>query len=236
MLINFPAILDMGQKLLPYIPVTLLLTFGSMILACILGLAAAFVRTNKTPVLSQLATLYILICRALPPMIVLYIVFFGLPMLFMIASNSEMQNIWISSVNPAAYAIIGLGLHTGAYMAEIFRASIQSVPKGQIEAALAMGMTNKQAFLRVILPQAIVFATPMAGNQFLNLLKGTSIAFMITVTEMFGASTILASNTNLYLETYLLIAIMYWAISIGFEKVFLSIEYQLSYFRRGKKV
>lgn len=236
MLIDFASVIEMGQELVKYIPMTLALAVASMLLGCILGLIAAVARTVNIPIVTQLATVYVVIGRALPPMIVLYIVFFGLPILLMVASGNDNQTDFFAKINPAVYAIIGLGLHTGAYMSEIFRSAIQSVPKGQIEAAMSIGMTYPQAFFRVILPQAAVFAMPLTANQFLSVLKGTSIAFMITVVEMFGASAILAASNNLYLEIYLLIACMYWAISIIIERFFLSLEYHISYFKRGTKV
>lgn len=236
MLIDFASIVDMFKDLIAYVPVTLALTVASMLLATLLGLGAAFARTDKIPVVTQLANAYVFLGRALPPMIVLYLVFFGLPIFLMIATGNQNQTALLAQINPAVYAIIGLGLHAGAYMSEIFRAAIQSVPKGQVEAALAIGMTYPQAFLRVIMPQAAVFATPLVANQFLNVLKGTSIAFMITVVEMFGASSVLAASNNLYLEVYLLIACMYWSISIAVEKIFLILEAHLSYFKRGVKI
>ena len=110
---------------------------------------------------------------------------------------------------------------------------MQSVHEGQKEAAISIGMTWTQCFFKVICPQAIVFALPLLANQFLNLLKGTSIAFMISVMELFGAASILAADTNQYLEIYLVTALIYWGCSIIFEKGSNILEYKLSYFKRG---
>lgn len=233
MFIDISSLKDMFIYLIGFIPVTLMLTFASMLVAVFLGLITSLSRIKNIPILAQLSSMYVLICRALPTMVVLYIVFFGLPVLFLIIyDGSQNATFLISKISPSLYAILGLGLHTGAYMSEIFRASIQSVPKGQLEGALSIGMTYKQAFFRIILPQAAVFATPMVANQFLNLMKGTSIAFMITVIELFGASTILASSSHLYLEVYFLIALIYWAMSIIAEKTFIKIEDKLSFFKK----
>ena len=103
--------------------------------------------------------------------------------------------------------------------------------KGQLEAAVACGMTWQQGFRRIILPQAAVFALPLLGNQFLTLLKGTSIAFMITVMELFGAANVLCSENNRYLEVYLVVALLYWAISAFFEKAFFVLEHKLAFLK-----
>lgn len=98
-------------------------------------------------------------------------------------SNRGACALW-KGARPTFVAVVGLTLHTGAYLSEIFRAALQSVPKGQMEAAQAIGMTWFQAFRRIVLPQATVFALPLFTNQFLNTMKSTSIVFVITVIEL----------------------------------------------------
>lgn len=232
-LINLKDLLDIFNYLVRYIPMTIGLTFGSMFLASLLGLFVMIVRSKKIPVLSQLAWLYVVLGRALPSMIIIYIVFFGIPVLFMYIMGGDGANAYLSSLAPAYYAILGLTIHTGAYLAEIFRGAVQSVSYVQTEAGLSIGMTWSQVFFRIVLPQAAVYATPLLANQFLNLLKGTSIAFMISVVEIFGAASVMASDTNQYLEIYLVTALIYWGISICFEKTFEYLEFALSYYKRG---
>ncbi|WP_371379767.1 amino acid ABC transporter permease [Sporomusa aerivorans] len=219
--------------LVKYVPVTLGLAVTSMILASLLGLVVMVVRARRIPVLSRLAAVYVLIGRALPAMIVLYIVFFALPILLMIFSETTGKQIAVNQIPAMTFAIIGLTITTGAYLTEVFRAAVQSVDKGQTEAALSIGMTWWQGFTRIILPQAAVFAMPLMANQFLNLIKNTSIAFMITVMELFGAANVLSANNNRYLEVYVVVALLYWSISIFFERMFLIIEDKLAFFKRG---
>ena len=224
---------EMFLQLIRYLPVTLGLAAASMLLASLLGLVVMVIRMKKMPVLSRLAGLYVLLGRALPTMIVLYIVFFGLPVVLMLLAETTGVKIAFNQIPAVTFAVIGLTISTGAYLAEIFRAAVQSVDKGQMEAALSVGMTWWQGFCRIIFRQAAVFALPLMANQFLNLLKNTSIAFMITVMELFGAATVFSANNNRYLEIYIVVALMYWGLSIFFEKIFLVLEAKVAFFKRG---
>jgi His/Glu/Gln/Arg/opine family amino acid ABC transporter permease subunit len=228
-------LLEIFFKLVQYVPVTLALAITSMLLASLLGLLVTVIRMKKIPVLSRIADLYVLLGRALPTMIVLYIVFFALPIVLMIFSETTGKKVEFNQIPAITFAIIGLTLNSGAYLAEIFRAAVQSVDKGQMEAALSVGMTWWQGFSRIVLRQAAVFAMPLMANQFLNLIKNTSIAFMITVMELFGAANVLSANNNRYLEVYVVVALLYWGMSVIFEKIFLIIEDKLAFFKKGIK-
>ncbi|MBP2635352.1 MAG: polar amino acid transporter, inner rane subunit [Firmicutes bacterium] len=228
-------LMEIFYKLVRYVPVTLAIAVTSMLLASILGILVMVIRMKKVPVLSPIADLYVLLGRALPTMIVLYIVFFALPIILMVFSESTGKKFDFNQIPAVTFAIIGLTLSTGAYLAEIFRAAVQSVEKGQMEAALSIGMTWWQGFYRIILRQAAVFAMPLMANQFLNLIKNTSIAFMITVMELFGAANVLSASNNRYLEVYVVVALLYWGTSITFEKIFLVIEDKLAFFKKGIK-
>lgn len=228
-------LMEIFYKLVRYVPVTLAIAVISMLLASVLGIVVMVIRMKKVPVLSPIADLYVLLGRALPTMIVLYIVFFALPIILMVFSESTGKKFDFTQIPAVIFAIIGLTLSTGAYLAEIFRAAVQSVEKGQMEAALSIGMTWWQGFYRIILRQAAVFAMPLMANQFLNLIKNTSIAFMITVMELFGAANVLSASNNRYLEVYVVVALLYWGTSITFEKIFLVIEDKLAFFKKGIK-
>lgn len=221
------------EYLLPYIPVTLTLALSSMVLASITGLAVTVIRVRNIPLLSSLAAGYVLIARALPTMIVLYLVFFAIPIGLLVIADITGWQFSISQIPALVFAVIGLTLSTGAYLAEAFRAAIQAVDKGQMEAALSTGMSWRQGFMRIVLPQALVFALPLMANQFLNLIKSTAIAFMITVMELFGAANVFSAATNHYLEVYIVVALVYWSLSICFEQLFLIVEQKMSGFKRG---
>lgn len=140
------------KYLIPYIPVTLSLAVVSMFFGCIIGLMVMFVRWRKIPVLSQLGTLYVVIGRAVPTLIILYVVFFAFPVFLMIANHGVVPT-QFNSIPALFFAMVGLSLHAGAYLAEIFRTAMNSVPKGQMEAALSIGMTWTQALKRIICPR-----------------------------------------------------------------------------------
>lgn len=229
-------LMEIFLKLVGYIPMTLGLAITSMVLASILGLFMLIIRMKKIPVLSKLAELYVLFGRALPTMIILYIVFFALPIALMIFAEKTGQKIEINQVPAVVFAVIGLTIHTGAYLTEVFRAAVQSVDKGQMEAAYSIGMTWWQGFYRIIFRQAAVFAMPLMANQFLNLIKSTSIAFMITVMELFGAANVICADNNRYLEVYIVVAFIYWGMSILFEKLFLVAEHKLAVFQKGSNL
>lgn len=232
-IIEFSFMLESFLSLLHYVPVTLFLAVASMALASVLGLLCAVVLIRNLPGLSQLVRLYLLIGRAVPTMVMLYIVYFGLPVMLMAFTKETGIDTGYQHVPPMAFAILGLTLHTGAYLAEIFRASLLAVDNGQMEAALSIGMTWLQGFRRIVFQQAAVVAMPMAGNQFLGLIKGTSIVFTITVIELLGGAKIACAEHYRYLETYLVVAIMYWGISLVFERLFLAAEDKIGCFRKG---
>jgi His/Glu/Gln/Arg/opine family amino acid ABC transporter permease subunit len=218
-----------------HIPVTLGLAITSMFFASLLGLLVMVIRIKKIPILSKLADLYVLLGRALPTMVILYIVFFALPIFMMIYADTTGKKIDFNQIPAVVFAVIGLTIHTGAYLTEVFRAAVQSVDKGQMEAAYSIGMTWWQGFYRIIFRQAAVFAMPLMANQFLNLIKSTSIAFMITVMELFGAANVICADNNRYLEVYIVVACIYWGMSILFEKLFLMVENKLAFFKKGAK-
>jgi len=229
-------LIEMFLKLVGYIPMTLGLAVTSMFLASILGIFMMIVRMRQIPVLSKLADLYVLLGRALPTMVILYIVFFALPIALLIFAEKTGQKIEINQVPAVVFAVIGLTIHTGAYLTEVFRAAVQSVDKGQMEAAYSIGMNWWQGFYRIIFRQAAVFAMPLLANQFLNLIKSTSIAFMITVMELFGAANVICADNNRYLEVYIVVALIYWGMSVLFEKLFLVAENKLAVFKKGSNL
>ncbi len=232
--IDITYALEAFRYLLDYVPVTLVLAVGSMFLGSLLGLIVMFVRWRHVPVLGDLGTWYVVIGRALPTLIILYVVFFAFPV-FLLYMNDGQVSERFNAIPPFLFAVAGLTLHSGAYLAEVFRTAVQSVDTGQMEAALSCGMTWSQGFRRIILPQAAVLAVPLMGNQFLSLIKNTSIAFMITVLEMFGAANYLSSISERYIEIYLALAALYWLVSIFFETLFRKLEIRLAVYKGYSK-
>ena len=133
----------------------------------------------------------------------------------------------LDGVAPIVYAFVALALNESAFNAEIIRASLESVDKGQVEAASALGMNYFQALIRIILPEATVVALPSLGNAFIGLIKGTSLAFVCSVVEMTAEGKILAGRNYRYFEVYISLAIIYWVITFVLERVISYLEKKL---------
>ena len=157
------------------------LAVTAMIASLILGLLLALVKIKKVPVLKQLVSIYISVIRGTPILVQLYVTYFGIPMLLKYINFECGTNYNVNGVAPIVYAFVALALNESAFNAEIIRASLESVDKGQVEAASALGMNYFQALIRIILPEAIVVALPSLGNAFIGLIKGTSLAFVCSV-------------------------------------------------------
>src|SRR5690606_3476129 len=142
----------------------------------------------KVPVLYQLTAVFLSFFRAIPMLALLFLIYFGLPQI--IPS--------LSILNAVTAAIIGLSLKNAAYLAEIFRAAINSVDEGQLEACHSIGMTKFQAMYRIVLPQAVRNAVPATGNIFIGLVKETSLAFTLGVAEIFAQGKMMASASLKY--------------------------------------
>jgi len=165
--------------------------------------------------LSSFARVYVSVIRGTPLLVQIFIIYYGLP------------DIGIT-FGPLTAAFISLSINIGAYLSETFRGAIISIPKGQMEAALSIGMSYNQAMRRIILPQAARVAIPPMGNTFIGILKETSLVSVITVTELLRASQLLISKHLVVMPFYIAIAIMYWVMSTGFSILLGKAEDKLS--------
>ncbi|MGF9819078.1 amino acid ABC transporter permease [Brevibacillus agri] len=210
--------LEVFPTLLKYLPLTLVMAVVAMIFAIAIGLVLALITKNRVPVLYQLANVYISFFRATPTLVQLFLIYYGLPQLFPS----------FSAMNALTAAIIGLSIKNSAYLAEIFRAALDSVDNGQLEACLAVGMTKAQAYRRIILPQATRNAIPASGNTFIGLVKETSLAFTLGVAELFAQGKMMVSASLKFFEIYLAVAIVYWALTIVYSLLQEWLEKRLS--------
>jgi polar amino acid transport system substrate-binding protein len=199
--------------------VTLELSIIAMFLAVIAGLNLALLRLYAPKFLSALTVAYIELIRGTPLLIQLFLIFYGLP------------HIGIK-LSPMLAAILGLALNYSAYEAENYRAGIQSIPRTQTEAALALGMTHLQALRYIIIPQAVRMVIPPVTNDFVALLKDSSLVSVITMVELTKAYSQLASIHYDYLGIGLLAAGMYFLIGLPFVRLARLAE---RYFTPGKK-
>lgn len=199
--------LESFPKILPFLPITLYLAIISLVISIVGGLVLALILKANIPVIKQLALLYISFFRSIPSLVQLFLIYYGLPQLI-----PDMK-----VIDALTAAIIGLSVKNSAYLAEIFRAAISSVDKGQFEAAHSIGMSKARTYFSIVLPQATKNAIPATGNIFVGLIKETSLVFTLGVTEIFAKSKLLASASYKFLETFLAVAIVYWLITIIFS-------------------
>lgn len=220
-------------KMMTAVPTTLLLTFIAMVLGLLLGLFIALTRIYKVPFLEKLSIGFVSVIRGIPLMVQLYIAFYAIPMGVHTFAQNFNININTGKINPMIYAATALTLNYSAYLSEVIRSSLGAVEIGQMEAAHSIGFTTTQAMIRVIIPQAVVIAIPNLGNTFINMVKDTSLAYMVMLMEIMGTAKSLASSGLNYLETYTVAALIYWALNIILEQVILILEKRLNRFNVG---
>jgi His/Glu/Gln/Arg/opine family amino acid ABC transporter permease subunit len=180
---------------------TIEITLGGLLVALVLGLLIALLRRSSSHSVTIAAAAYVEIFRCVPVLTQLFVIYFGLGQIGF-------------RISPLPAAIVGFGLNGAAYLAEIYRSGIESVPRGQTEAGSAIGMTKHQTMIWVILPQAIRISLPPIGNYGVGLLKDSSIAVAIAAPEITFAATNLINQTYLSTQIYLLMALLYIAMSL----------------------
>ena len=200
--LDFDYMLGLVPILLRYLPLTLQMATAGMVFALILASGLAVIRVLKIPGLNAATLLFISFFRGTPLLVQLFLFYYGLPQLLA----------FLTQINGVTATIMGLTLHFSAYMAESIRAAIVGVDRSQTEAALSIGMTNSQLMRRIVLPQATRVAVPTLMNYFIDMIKATSLAFTLGVTELMGATQKEAAGSFLYFEAFITVAIMYWII------------------------
>jgi L-cystine transport system permease protein len=218
---DFNFVLSFLPKLLTTLGTTLLIVACSLLVGILVGFLVALPRLYKVPVLRTCSEIYISFFRGTPILIQLFLFYYGLP---------EIMNIIhvdMTKTPVLVFVILTYGLHSGAFMSEMIRASVTAVDRGQVEAAYAMGMTGYQAFTRIVLPQALAIAVPVFSNLVIALLKDTSLAFTLGVMEMTGKAQTLGAITQHFIEAYIALALIYLVISFTIEKLLLVAEGRL---------
>ena len=205
---------------------TLLLALCGLFFACIIGLVFGMMSVLKSKVCRAIAQIFVDIVRGVPMIVLAFFVFFGVPYFF---KNVIGRNILLSALTAGT---ICLALNCGAYMAEIIRAGIQSVDKGQMEAARSLGLTYWRSMFRVVLPQAIRTMIPSIINQFIITLKDTSILSVIGFPELVNSAKNVVAITFKSFETWLIVGIMYLIIITALSKLAKVLERRLN---RGRQ-
>jgi len=199
--LDFSPVWTGWPQLLQGALVTVQVTSVSLLLGCVLGLLIGIGRLHpERSILYSLCTAYLAVIRGTPLLVQLFILFFGLPQ--------------FGIMLPAFLCgVLGLGIYSGAYVSEIVRGAIQSIDRGQMEAARSIGLSSRQAMLNVILPQAVVRMIPPLGNEFIALIKNSALVSLLTIHDLMHEGQKIISVSYRSLEVYLAIALMYFVLT-----------------------
>ncbi|OOM76353.1 arginine transport system permease protein ArtQ [Clostridium puniceum] len=187
--------------------ITIVLAFFAVLFGTLLGLALTLLRRSKIKPISYIATAYVEFVRGTPLLVQIYIIYIGLPKLIGI----DMPDMTVGAV--------ALALNSGAYISEIIRAGIDAVDKGQMEAARSLGMSQRLAMFEIIIPQAFKNILPALGNEFVSIIKESSMVSVIGVAELMYNAGIVRSNTALGLEPIIVAAIVYFILTFTLTRI-----------------
>ena len=207
------------NKWVPFIltgvPVTLFVSGVSILLAIVLAILGALGRLSTNPVPNAIASFYVSFFRGTPLLLQILFIYLALPQAGIV-------------IPELPTGILALGLNYGAYMTEIFRAGIQAVPNGQVEAAASLGMSDRTTFLRIVAPQAFRIVTPAVGNDFVAMLKDSSLVSAIAVQELLWRAHAAGRPTFQSMQTLLIAALVYWGMTIAFSVVQARLERRMA--------
>ena len=214
--------------LLPFLKVTFMVAGLSVLFGTLLGFVLAAAKVGKSKLARKIAYGYTTIMRCTPSIVLLFLVYYGIPAL---GQNFGFN---LNDMDTAIFVVVTFTLQFAAIMSEVMRSAYESIDKGQFEAAVSTGLSNSQSYRRIIFPQAVVVALPNFGNSLLALLQEGSLAYTIGLIDIVGkANLMIASNYNAHtLEIFLALALIYWVLSILIEQFFLRLE---RVFNKGKQ-
>lgn len=210
-------LLGLMPQVLEGLKVTLEIFILTLVLSIPLGIIVGFMRTSKSIILRKISGAYVLIMRGTPLLLQIIVIFFGLPLLGI-------------TFDRFPSAIIAFTLNYGAYFGEIFRAGIQSIDEGQIEAAEVLGITPKDTFFRIILPQAFKTVLPPVANEITTLVKDTSLVYIVGMDELLKVGKI-ASNRDVSLLPLLVVGAVYLIVIGILSKLLKKLEYKYDYYK-----
>ncbi|MDA5109142.1 MULTISPECIES: ectoine/hydroxyectoine ABC transporter permease subunit EhuD [Brevibacillus] len=212
---SWPFAWQIAPELLRAVQTTIAATLAGFALALVGGLLLAFARRAKPRGVSLAAAGVIEFVRSTPLLVQLYVLFYGLPSAGI-------------SLPPFAAGVLGLGIHYSAYLAEVYRSGIESVPRGQWEAATALNFSRRQTWTRIILPQAIRPIIPVLGNYLIVMFKETPVLSAITLVEMLMTAKMIGSASFRYLEAFTLAGMLFFLLSYASSLLIRRLESKLT--------
>ncbi|MEK3889909.1 amino acid ABC transporter permease [Bacillus sp. FSL K6-3431] len=228
---NFDFFVDTFFLALTALPTTLKIAAITLLISIPLGFLLAVVRINKIPFLAKLGAVYVSFIRGTPIVIQILIIYSMVPSLLDVFLKSMNSSINVFDINPILYAYIVFSLNTIAILSEVFRSALFTVNKGQLEAAQAIGLTSFQSYRRIIIPQALISALPNLCTATMNLIKATSLAFLMTVKDITAIAKVEAGFGYNYIEAYLDVWIIYLVVCSIVEILFNVLEKNLKSYK-----
>ena len=229
--LNFPFLVETFFIALFGVPIVLLITSVALFISLPLGFLLALTRINKIPVLQRISQVYVSFVRGTPIIIQIFIVYSSIPLLLSSLFTKFHIQINVYDVNPIWYAFIVFSFNTTAILIEVFRSALTTVNKGQLEAAQSIGLTNFQAFRRIIIPQVLVVALPNICTATVNLIKATSLGYAMSLKEITLRAKVAANVGYNYVEAYIDIFLVYLILCSVVEYAFKRYEKQLGKYK-----
>jgi len=232
--LNYYFMLKTMLVVLEGVPVTLKITLVSLLVATPISFFMALVRIYEVKVLKQLVKVYVSFIRGTPMILQILVVYSLMPSLLNNAVKYFGWKVNVFEVDPIIYVYIVFSINTIALLSEVFRSALLSVNEGQIEAGLSIGMSITQVYIRIIIPQAMVAALPNLCNLAVNLIKNTSLAFLMTVKDITATGKIAASYGYNYIEAYMDVFVVYLVLCTIIQLLFKFAEEHVGAFRQLK--
>ena len=226
-LFSLRAVLDAFPAVIGKLPVTILLALGGAFFGIVFAMIFALVKINRVRILYPIQAVFVSFLRGTPLLVQLMLTYYGIPLILKAINQSYGTAFNINAIPAELFAIVALAFNEAAYASETIRAAILSVDPGEIEAARSLGMTNRQVYRRIIIPNAAVVATPTLINSLIGLTKGTSLAFSASVVEIFAQARIVGGSDLKYFERFITVSIVYWIVNILIEILGRHIERRL---------
>lgn len=225
--LNYEFLFDTFFVALSGVPITLLVTIISLLVALPAGFLLALTRINEVPVLNRFAKVYVSFVRGTPIIIQIFIVYSSVPLILDILFTKYNIGLKVYDVNPIWYAFIVFSFNTTAILIEVFRSALSTVNKDQLEAAHSVGLTDVQAYIRIIIPQALTVALPNICTATVNLIKATSLGYAMSLQEITLKAKVAANVGYNYVEAYIDIFIVYLILCSVVEYAFKRYEKRL---------
>lgn len=220
------------EAALKYTPITFFLATVPLIIGIFFGTLVAVARLFKIKVLGRILQVFVVVIKAIPLVLQIMIINFGIIGAVDFLSEKYQWSFASKDINRLYIVLIAICIFSIVNISETIRGALMSIDKGQYEAAYSIGLTRIQTLRKIILPQAFPLAAPVLCNNFIGLIKGSSLAYIISVTDLMNGALITATSNYKYLEAYVASAIVYWIVCIIIEKASVILERHLKVFNK----